>query len=256
LAQEKPLNKKPAPSTRRGPKTQEDISKAIEACLQRFTQKKERDYFRSLLTDLIRNNIIPLSLLNTFPVLAVQAGKTRFDQVYDAVMAIAFPGYRIETLQRMLGPAAEIRKDTKIWRAVFPERFGLSHVFLRADDYQHAFALACDYACRVSLQMFRHIPADLTIRVMFVSEKAIRRKLDMRWANRVQKRKLLQLVGRKYSSQEIAGARTAGLGKHSNPQYQIIRYIERKDRDYLMKQNIIKTSEVESEVFRPRLKLS
>ena len=166
----------------------QEINILIEKCLDRIATPTDRSYFKLLLIDLVRNKTIPIDILDSIPIPASKAGKTRFDQIYDIIMEIIFPCYKIETIRKLLGPDAEIKKSTKIWRAIFPDRFGLSHILLRADCYQQAFALACDYACRMSLRLYRRIPVDLTIRIMFTSEKAIGRKLNIRWANRIHKR--------------------------------------------------------------------
>jgi hypothetical protein len=245
------LRKKPGHKPSESFKPKENIQEKVERYLKRFTSPKDRDYFRIFILEMIENKTIPMELIEQIPISAANAGKTRFDQLYDAVMSIVFPGYRQETLYRMLGPSAEIRKNTKLWRAIFPERFGISHIFLRADSYQQAFALSCDYACRVSLRLYRRIPHDLTIRVMFISEKATRRKLDMRWANRVAKRKELQLVGRKFTPKEITGARLAALGHPSDPSFSVAKYAEEKDLlKVLHEKTKIRFSEVESENFK------
>jgi hypothetical protein len=230
---------------------QKEILEAVDKCLDRISTPKDRGYFKLLLLELVKNKNIPIELLSSIPIPANKASKTRFDQLYDSVLSIIFPSYRSETLRRLLGPSAEIRKTTRIWRAIFPDKFKLSHVLLRADSFQQAFALACDYACRMSLRLYRRIPADLTVRVMFTSEKAICRKLDMRWANRVNKRHQLQLLGRDFSPKEIAGARLAALGKPSESEFRITKYAEIKDLNRIYdKCKQIRISEIESEVFK------
>lgn len=137
---------------------------------------------------------------------------------------------------------------TKIWRVVVPERFGITHVLLRAPTFQEAFALACDYACRASLRLYQRIPADLTIRVMFMSEKALRRYLDIRWSNRMRQRKQFQMEGREFTPRQIYGARLVALGRPDDPRYSIARYSESKDLKRLHKERgISRTSAVESE---------
>jgi hypothetical protein len=225
----------------------------LEEYIQRASSPKDRDYFRAMFVDFIHNNTIPLDLLKEIPIPAHKANKTRFDQLYDAAMSLAFPGYRNETLEKLLGPGAEVSPEIKIWRAIFPPKFKLSHVLIRANSYQHAFALGCDYACRMSLRLYRKIPFDLTIRIQFVSEKAVRRMLDMRWANRVKRRKELQLEGRKYTPKELAGARLVALGQPDQPEYSIAKYAEARDlKNILRKQNRVRISSVETETFRPK----
>jgi len=229
---------------------EEKVDQAIEKCLKRFRGASEKQYMASLLKLLLMRNAIPLELLESVPASSKDTGKTRFDQLYDAAISLAFPSYRHETLERLLGPQASITEQTKIWRVVLPPRFKLAHVLIRANSYQEAFALACDYACRASLRVHGKIPTDLTVRVMFVTEKAIRRRLDMRWANRVNKRRQLQLVGRMYSPKEIQGARLAAFGYPSNSNFRLARYVEVKDLGKIRKaKGLVRVSSVESEVF-------
>lgn len=229
---------------------EERIETAINKCLKRFRGSKEKQYLAYLLRLMLVNNAIPVELIELIPTSPAETGKTRFEQLYDAAMSVAFPGYRQETLERLLGPKVSVTESTKIWRVILPPKFKLAHVLIRAESYQEAFALGCDYACRASLRIHGKIPPDLTIRVMFVTEKAIRRKLDMRWANRVNKRRQLQLVGRVYSPKEIQGARLAAFGYPSHPHFQVARYLEMKDLGKIMKaKNIVRVSSVESEVF-------
>jgi hypothetical protein len=204
-----------------------------------------------MLTELIENNIIPLDLLEYIPTSPTKVGKTRFDQLYDAAMYLVFPGYREETLGKLLGPVYD--SETKIWRVMFPSKFRLSHVLLRAGSFQHAFALGCDYACRMSLRLYKKIPVDLTLRIQFVSEKAVRRMLEMRWANRVKKRKQLQLMGRVYTDKEISGARMVALGDPTQSVYSIAKYAEARDLRRILKyHNRMRISSVETETFRPQ----
>ena len=233
---------------RRAPDDSE-IAEAVEACLKRSCSKKEAPHWREFLKDLVRNNAIPLELLSDLPIPASVAPRTRFDQVYAACAALAFPGYRKTTLRALLGPW-ESTQGVKVWRVVFPEKFGMAHVLIRATSFPEAFARACDYACRSSLRLWRKIPVDLTVRVMFVGEKALRRHLDLRWANRVHKRKELQLEGREFTPRQIYGARISALGPHDDPEYAIMRYSESKDLEKIRQRGRIRRSEVESESTR------
>ena len=233
-------------------KTEETLRARLEEYINEISSPKDRDYFRAMFIDFIRNNTIPLDLLKEIPVPSYELGKTRFDQLYDAASNLAFPGYRNETLEKLLGPDSKISSKTKIWRVIFPPKFKLSHVLIRANSFQHAFALGCDYACRMNLRLYRKIPSDITIRIQFVSEKAIRRMLDMRWANRVKRRKEFQLEGRKYTSKELVGARLVALGHPDQPEYSIAKYAEAKDlKNILRKHNKVRISSVETETFRP-----
>lgn len=229
----------------------EAVARAIEKCVRRFRGEKEKQYLAHLIGMMLMNNSIPIDLIDTVPSSPSEVGKTRFEQLYDAAMSVAFPGYREETLERLLGPNSKITEKTKIWRIVFPQKFKIEHVLIRADSYQEAFALACDYACRASLRTHGRIPSDLTVRVMFVTEKAIRRKLDMRWANRVNKRRQLQLVGRIFSPKETQGARISALGSPSDPFFRIAKYVDAKDLEKIHKAcGLTRVSSVEAEIFK------
>jgi hypothetical protein len=199
---------------------------------------------------MVYQGVVPLDLLREVPAPAQEAGKTRFDQLYGAAMQLVFPDYREETLRRFLGPEAPVTED-KIWRVMFPEKFGMTHVFMRAGTFQQAFALGCDYACRVHLRAYATIPSDLTIRVMFVSERALRRILDMRWAAKTHKRMQLKLVGREFTPRMLKGARLAALGHPDSPLHSVARYAEMKDLEKVRKsKGRVRTSPVESESFR------
>ena len=201
---------------------------------------------------MVYQGVVPLDLLQRVPLPAQEAGKTRFDQLYAAAMALVFPDYREETLRRFLGPEEQITED-KIWRVCFPEKFKIAHVYMRAGSFQQAFALGCDYACRLSLRIFGAVPHDLTIRVMFVSERALRRFLDMRWASKTHVRMQLKMVGREFTPRMLNGARLAALGPPDAPMYSIAKYAEMKDLDKVRKSaGRVRRSSVESESFRKR----
>ncbi len=229
---------------------------AIDRCVSRVCTSKEAPYFRSFLENAVIKRSIPLELLEEIPVPATEAGKTRVDQIYDASMHLAFPPYRRETLS---GLTRDVRPNMKIWRVLLPDSFRVAHVLIRADSFQEAFALGADYACRVSLRLFGQIPVDLTVRVMFMSEKAIRRHLELRWANRVKKRKQMQLEAREFTPRQIAGARLAAIGHPpSDPSRSIAKYVDMRDLRSLGAVDVARTTEVESEVLsedlrKPRL---
>lgn len=231
------------------PPPKAELDRAIAECVKRFGTQKDSEYFVLLLRELVTNQTIPLDLLESIPVRAQDAGKTRFDQLYDAAISLVFPSYRKDTLERLLGPNYE--KATKIWRVIIPAKFGISHVLIRADSFEHAFARACDYACRMSLRKFQKVPVDLTLRVMFMGERALRRYLDMRWASRTLKRKQLKLVGRDITPKQLNGARLAALGTPKQPHYKIVRYSEMKDLQRVREsKGMVRESAVENESFR------
>lgn len=232
-------------------KTNKIDKKKLEVILKRISHPKDRDWFRQFLINSVENGILALELLDEIPIRSTKIEKTRFDQLYDACMELVFPGYRSETLKKLIGPAAAELPDIKIWRVLFPAKFKITHVLIRAISFQEAFAFACDYACRTSVRTCQIVPNDLTIRVQFVSEKAIRRMLEMRWANRVKKRKELQLLGRTFTNKELHGARLAALGHPKQPYYSIMKYAEANDlRNVLLKHHKVRISMVETETFR------
>ena len=213
---------------------------------------KDREYFRSMFQDLVNNHTIPLEMVKLIPVVPREAGKTRFDQIYGAAMALLFPEYEKKTLERLLGPS--FIPGIKIWRVLVPESYGIAHVMIRARTYQEAFALGCDYACRISLRLYRKLPVDLTLRVMFMSERSIRRYLDVKWNNRKNVRKKKKLVGREISNKQLNGARISALGHPSRDDYSIVHYSERQDLARILKsRGIVRKSLVESESFSKTL---
>ena len=239
---------------RKGAPSAAEAHQAIEGCLKRLRCGKDAPYFRQLLESMVLHGAVPVDLLKILPVPAQEAGRTRFDQLFEAAMALAFPEYRTETLKRFLGPdAGKIRpSEDKIWRILFPDKYGLAHVLMRAGSYQQAFALACDYACRASLRAYGRVPADLTIRIMFVGERALRRILDMRWAAKTHKQQQLKLLGREFTPRMMKGARLAALGNPRNPLHSVARYAEMKDLVKVRAKGLDRSSPVESESFKRR----
>ncbi len=223
----------------------------VDACVKRMGRPTDREAFREMLTALIENNAIPASLLTTVPQRSTKAGKTRFDQVYDACMFLAFPEYWPTTKDRAFGPDAPMAM--RFWRALFPKEFGLSHVVLRACSFQEAFALACDYACRLSLRLHNRIPDDLSIRIQFVSESTASRMLDIRHAVRDRTRIASNLKGRKYSAKDIIGARLVAIGRKDGDNYSIFKYAEDKDLKRIAELRAeVRVSAVDVETFRPK----
>jgi hypothetical protein len=235
---------KPAPSD-------DELKEAIEKCLERVSSPKEAPYLRVWFFELLRNHAVPFELLEQVPVRAQEAGKTRFDQLYDAAVAIVFPGYTRGTLERLLGPSPP--RGIRIWRVILPERYKVPHVLIRAESYGQAFALGCDYACRVSLRLYGKIPIDLTIKVIYMTERALRRHLNLRWANRTSRRRKLKLEGREFTSRQLNGVRLFAMGSPRSPLYSIARYCETKDLDKIrLSKGLIRASAVEAEPKRRR----
>ncbi len=228
-----------------------EAQKVIEECVRRIGRPTDRDAFREILTGLVKNNVVPISLLTTVPQRSGKAGKTRFDQIYDACMFLAFPDYKPLTRDRAFGPEAP--EDMRYWRALFPKEFGLSHVILRACSFQQAFAFACDYACRLSLREHRRIPDDLSVRIQFVSDSQAARMLDIRQAVRHRTRIASNLRGRQYSAKDIIGARLVAIGRKEGDGYSIFKYAEDKDLKRIAELRAeVRVSAVDVETFRPK----
>lgn len=239
--------KKPR-KTKKAPKLPNDIElkEAVDKCVKRIAGPKEATYLRVWLLEVVRNNAIPMSLLEFIPMPAAEIGKTRFDQVYDAAMALVFPGYSQLTSEKLLGPSP--KKNVKIWRVILPEKFKVANVLIRADSFQEAFALGCDYACRMSLRLYGKIPIDITIRIMFMTERSLRRYLNLRWSNRTSRRRKLKLEGREISHRQLNGVRLLALGSPKSQLYSVARYCEKKDLEKILgKKGISRISPVEAE---------
>lgn len=224
---------------------------AVKRAVKRAASKTDTSYWTEFLTELVLNNSIPAELLENIPLKAGKIGKTRFDQLYAASMFLIFPGYREKTLKQLLGPKAEINSNTKIWKAIFPIKFGLAHILIRADSFQEAFAFACDYACRASLRIFKKIPTDLTVRIRFVSEIGIRRRLQLSQANKILKQKNLRLEAREFTPKQINGARLFALGIYGTEKYAIAKYTEIQDLRWIRaRKNMQRISSIEYEAHR------
>ena len=75
----------------------------IDRCVLRMSGKQDEEYFRELLTEMVRNNAIPASILDSIPFHPTAVSKTKFDQIYDAALHLAFPEYSLSTLKKLLG---------------------------------------------------------------------------------------------------------------------------------------------------------
>jgi hypothetical protein len=87
---------------------------------------------------------------------------------------------------------------------------------------------------------------------MFVTEKALRRHLNVRWANRVKKRHTLQIGAREFTTKQVNGARIAALGhSHNDPRRSIAKYAEVRDLVRTrVKAGLVKLSSVELETLK------
>ena len=99
---------------------EQKIDSAVEKAVKRFRGEKEKQYISMLLKLMLVNNSIPIELIESVPTSPSEVGKTRFEQLYDAAMSVALPSYRLETLEKLLGPDTNITEQTKIWRVILP----------------------------------------------------------------------------------------------------------------------------------------
>lgn len=181
-----------------------------------------------MIRDMVMNNVIPMDILEFLPIQVREVGKSRFDQLFDAAMYLAFPGYGKKVRKSLTGD--ENDHDMRAWKVILPREFMTSHVIIKAKTYQEAFAMACDYACRVSLRIKREIPLDLTVRVKFMGDRTLDRFFEIRTVNGKTTRLKRKLKERTFSPKQIMGARLAAMG-HPNQtkDYSISKYVEKKD---------------------------
>lgn len=216
-----------------------EINKIVS---EKFGNGKEFKYLRDLIYKIVVNNTLPIKLIKEIPIHPEFVGKTKFDQLYDAAMSIAFPSYSQTTLEKL---TKQKESKEKIWRIVLPEKFKVPHVLIKANSYQEAFALGCDYVCRISLRIHGKIPNDVQIRVMFLTERALKRHLGIkRWTRLGKRTKRMSLLGREFSSIEIEKAKSSALGDPSGNEYRIAKYMEEKDLKAVKLVGRIKTTNV------------
>jgi len=201
----------------------------IDMALDRFACETDKEYFRDLLVKIVEQNAAPMELFAELPLPTQESGKTRFDQIYEAMQYISFPPYSKAIITALLGE--NINPHIKVWRVSLPEKFKVANCLIRAETYQDAFALACDYACRIHLRLFKSIPKDLTIRVAHMSSVAIAKYLGIRKKIRNQKSRVYASgVARQFTPKQVLGARTAALGHSFNdPRRSIAIYADRQD---------------------------
>lgn len=227
----------------------EEINHYISLAIKRMKIKKDVSYYEELLYILIKSKAIPIELLSEIPQDASSSGKSRFDQIYDAVLEIHFPEYSNRLLSEF--QSEPLNTKLKIWRAMFPRQYKISSIFLRAESFQEAFALSCDYLCRLSLRLFKQIPRDMTIRVAYVSESALKAHYKIKQAVNKKRRSVRNTRTRGFTNKQMNGARTAGLGvKPGEKDFSIIKYGEYRDNYLLKRAGVHKQSVVEHEFWR------
>ena len=228
----------------------------LDATCDRLSSKVDREYFKHLLKTLIQTKQIPVKSLIYWPQKSDVAGKTRFDQIYDATMNLAFPDYSNKVLESF--QAKPVDPQMKLWKAHFPSKYKVASVILRAKDYQDAFACACDYICRVSLRTDIVIPKDLTIRVSAMSEKSVKAHFRIRIASSRKRRSIRSTKAREFTNRQVNGSRAAALGfPPTSEMRRIVRYAEHKDMLRMSsKKKINKQSLVEHEHYKEHKPIS
>jgi len=206
------------------------VAEWIDAALDRFAFPKDREYFKELLTKIVEQNAAPAEMFMEVPQKPAKTGLTRFDQIYAAMQYVSFPPYSKTIIRALLGTNEEFH--TKVWRVSLPDRFKVGNTLIRAETYQDAFALACDYACRIHLRLYKTIPRDLTLRVQYMSGVAIAKYLGVRQKIRNNKSRIYYSgASREFTPKQVLGARTAALGHtHSDPSRSIPIYADRTDQ--------------------------
>jgi hypothetical protein len=234
------------------------LSKLKKAELSNYLRKQPNGpgkadirYIATMLAEMVGNDAIPIELLNYIPLPPYQVGKTKFDQVYDAALSVAFPPYDPDTVQKFQRVCDRQDLNTKIWKIMIPEKFQIANVLIRANSFKEAFALGSDYACRVALRINKRIPTDLTIRVRYMTDKSIRKYLAARRSNKYSKRKKWGFVGHEFSTKEITGAIVYALGHPIHDEYKLASYAEHKDLKNMRRvSGITRLSKIEVESYR------
>lgn len=227
------------------------------ACVRVCSSSKKSPaalYVRKLLEDLVDSGSIPLQVLEEIPRLPGAVQKTRFDQIYDAVMFLAYPEYPEDVRQAILGPE-DPDPSIRVWRVILPREFGLYNVMLRAPTYPLAFARACDYVTRRHVRERRTVPQDLHFQVKYVTESELRRHFKIR---RVNKRRASKVRGDEQefslTDRQLYGVRRAALGPPDSPDHRVIHYIEKRDNEKLSQsrdgRKVLRVSSVELETYR------
>lgn len=211
----------------------------------------DRSYWQEFFFELLKNKVLPVSFFKEFPESVTEIGKSLFDQVYDACVKSMIPDYSEDVVESVVGLGAVVNSsDIKIFRAIYPENFGLNGILIRARSFQEAFAFACDYGCRFHLREFRKFPTDLNIRVSYVNEKFMRRLLDVRHMNRNKKSRTFNLTSKAtWTEKQRCGVRNAASYHPASEYYSVVRYAEDKSNVELKKAGLFKSSCIEQESF-------
>lgn len=188
---------------------------------------------KRLLERLVREGSLPVESLAEIPRLPADVQKTRFDQIYDAVMYLAHPPYSQDVRVAILGES-DPDPDVRIWRVVLPVEFGIYSLLLRAHSHPQAFARACDYVARRYVREHGKPPQTMHIQVRYVTESELRRHYKVRRVNRRRQARRRESESEfSTTDRQFYGLRSAALGSPRDPDYRVIRYMEKRDQEKL-----------------------
>lgn len=161
-------------------KSVERLNRKIEGLVgdklrEAFGERNDKgiEKFKEMLMGVIKENEIKEDLIKKIDLNQTINKKTKFDLLFDFCMENTFKNYLPKTYSCM----DENNPRTKLWKVIVPKGFKINHVYLRADSFQEAFGMGCDYICRSCLKQNNSIPKDLTIRVIYMDNKRALRVL-------------------------------------------------------------------------------
>lgn len=223
--------------------SEETFMNRIEEALKRYRKRvgeQKYSYLEDLLRDLMKRSLFPIELLDKVPEPAYKSGITKFDQIYQAAMFFAHPQYSGYTHEQLTG--SKEPSDLRVWQVIIPPGLGPNHVLIKANSYQEAFALGCDYVCRASLRVNKKIPTDLNIRVIYVTNRELKYMLKVKDQNKLKNRRKREHQSekkktyQKFSRRQIIGATAVALGHDKKSEmYSILKYIDKKELDIIQK---------------------
>lgn len=230
-------NRKTKEQIREDSKRERDalISKAVNRACGGKPDSEVGQWIRGLLEKLLSEKSIPIELLEDIPSSSSIVGKNRIDQLIDAVLFLAYPNYS-EDLEDVILGEGHNNPGIKLWRVILPPEYKIYSLLIRANSYQQAFARAADYVCRRYILTHGRPPVDIHIQIKYFSESEARvhyavRRVNRRRASKLRAEKNFGKYGSmKVSDKQLYGARMAGLGSPSDPDYRTIRYIAHTDQ--------------------------
>ena len=222
-----------------------EVRKLIQTRMRSLRIKSQPEYFEEMIADLIMNKKVPLEALNDLLESPVKTGITKFDRIYEVTGKLAYPDYS-EKLKKVSGLCGTM----KMWKVNTPQKYKVGHVLIKAESYQDAFALACDYVLRIHLRLFHELPYDLTVKVTYCSEKFLRKHYGVKEINKKRQRQIRNTKDREFTERQIKGLALSALGHPPNdPKRSIARYHDKTDIDILRKRGVTKSTAIEKESF-------